>query len=454
MPADPSYVQQKVNKLVGIADGLHASIYATIRAWADLECLRRLRNVAREVRRLAGSLHALHLLVSSFFDDNGWVSVDYNLGFLLDCEKFLALLQSSLQNQESQPQPTMPKAAASGIQSPALGNAGIIPFAEQLAKLPDELGGYCLQLGMALISETYPALLASLSRRKQSLLHFDVPAITYNPSHSNFDRRESLSFLSPIDPWEALKVRRGPSKSSSCYWFANEPKYKAWESSEWNVEASPLLWLTGQPGAGKTTLVASLVERLQLKERAVCWHFVHWRDETTKDPSNILGSLVRQLASQNADAYHEAHRLLKISPEWELKTFVSNGRQKQSNVRKPARLEDLKEAFKRLQGFFDTIYIIIDGVDEIQDVKSIRQLAASGIAEWTNTRIMVVSRRHDTLRDIFQSKNFEVLNIRPSQNDIQNYVKSELQNPSKGQHSGVDEEVTEAMLKAVSGVQK
>ena len=59
--------------------------------------------------------------------------------------------------------------------------------------------------------------------------------------------------------YESYRTRNPPRVPGTCTWFLEHPKFKVWRSES----SSSLLWLSADPGCGKSVLASFLVEELQ-----------------------------------------------------------------------------------------------------------------------------------------------------------------------------------------------
>ncbi|KAJ7362992.1 hypothetical protein DFH08DRAFT_682995, partial [Mycena albidolilacea] len=79
-----------------------------------------------------------------------------------------------------------------------------------------------------------------------------------------------------------------------------------------------ICWITGIPGSGKSTLSATIVDKLRREERPVAAQFFISRNipETT-DPDKLIPTVAKQLSEFSPAAAHIIHHALKdgfISP--------------------------------------------------------------------------------------------------------------------------------------------
>jgi ankyrin repeat protein len=80
----------------------------------------------------------------------------------------------------------------------------------------------------------------------------------------------------------------------TCTWIVQHPKYKAW-----NAEAqSSILWMSADPGWGKSVLASFLVEELRGDSRTpheVCYFFFNDNDEDRDNSTSMIRSILHQL---------------------------------------------------------------------------------------------------------------------------------------------------------------
>ncbi|KAF5638747.1 NACHT and ankyrin domain protein [Fusarium tjaetaba] len=150
--------------------------------------------------------------------------------------------------------------------------------------------------------------------------------------------RETLFVTLPDIDRETLASSKGQRTPGTCEWVCHNPAYQAWFAKE-----SPLLWISGGPGKGKTVLSLFLTEQIKLfceeSGSRLLYFFCRFQHEQYNSPTKLLRSL--------------AYQLLEFSIDGPQISEVFN-------------LECLWKIFEILlsQPHLPTVYCIIDGIDE------------------------------------------------------------------------------------------
>jgi ankyrin repeat protein len=97
--------------------------------------------------------------------------------------------------------------------------------------------------------------------------------------------------------YEEHKARNPDRVDGTCQWFLQHPKFRNWQESK----TSSLLWVSADPGCGKSVLAKSLVERelLSTTSRSTCYSFFKDDDVDQKSTTKALSALLHQLFSHN-----------------------------------------------------------------------------------------------------------------------------------------------------------
>jgi len=447
-----------IGKLVQTATEAHRLIQLSLRTWPLTDHARAVswKRVAAETRQLAGRLYATHLLASLFTEDNHRISADYNLNSLRACSQTLAVLHTYLQERHARTSgtrgPAVPsKADVPRVDRQAGGEAPEDFFPGDLSELPNDLGRYCVHLAVVLVAESFPALLATLSQRHvpaiQDKLLPPLSQVLANPEEA---KREVFNQLCPFDPFDMLRMVAERQRRSRRPWVSHEAVFQAWQDPEPGPSAISRLWFYGAAGAGKTSLAVSIVETLLERSAAVCFYFVDWRNNETKKPENVLGALIWQLASRRTDAYRKLREFFRLwvpeedeaDPPWSPVPPPP----KDQTQRRSGDLRVLSEAFKIVQSHFETVFIVIDGLDEMEQTASLLQAVSLGVSHWQNTRALFFSRDQKPLRDICAMGSFEAVTISPAKADIGRFVASVLDNHTDRRLERIDATTKEEMV--------
>ena len=122
--------------------------------------------------------------------------------------------------------------------------------------------------------------------------------VTSSQTHklSKDEQRLMHALRASARSYEQFKDRNPDSHKGTCRWVVEHPNFRKWKDSE----SSGLLWVSADPGCGKSVLAKSLVDKvLQPSEtRAVCYFFFKDDAELQKRSSTALPALLHQLLKQ------------------------------------------------------------------------------------------------------------------------------------------------------------
>ena len=122
--------------------------------------------------------------------------------------------------------------------------------------------------------------------------------ILQNPSRLSRPKFESDCIQCLASNYRGDKDRIKPRVPGTCNWFLEHPKFLAWDRGV----APGLLWVSADPGCGKTVLSKALVDEGLLvsrnKERLLCYFFFKNDDTSRQTSANALCAILHQLFSQ------------------------------------------------------------------------------------------------------------------------------------------------------------
>lgn len=170
-------------------------------------------------------------------------------------------------------------------------------------------------------------------------------------------------------------------------WFFESPEFRRWENG-----ASNFMWISGNPGSGKTTLCSAVIDTLKARHgpqnpAALAYYYCRDDDQKTQEDDLILRIIIGQLSHQRQSPFACLQRLYKRSTKT------------QSH---PSRTE-LVSVLQEILGSFATTYIIIDGLDQYPGranfFDALREIWTGGV----RLRVMILSRRDSATEDYLMS---------------------------------------------------
>ncbi|GKT55468.1 ankyrin repeat protein [Colletotrichum tofieldiae] len=101
--------------------------------------------------------------------------------------------------------------------------------------------------------------------------------------------------------YESHKTRNPLPVKGTCIWIFNHPKYQSWL----NTSGSSLLWISADPGCGKSVLASFLIDEFttspKYKGTNVCYFFFKSDNADQSDVLNGIRAILYQLYTQQQD---------------------------------------------------------------------------------------------------------------------------------------------------------
>lgn len=299
------------------------------------------------------------------------------------------------------------------------------PFTVPEAKsLIAEVERHKTTLGLALTADGMTGLLTALS--KQNELKNGVDEI----KHQLRQRQEAdtriaidkhcqkvLDSFGPCNPDKNHRMSLKLRHPGTGVWLTESDDFKRWISTP-----DSKLWLRGIPGAGKTVLASSAIQEALTASGpgvAVAFFYCDYKDEATQDPSNILGSLARQLARQNGDAFAKLQRLYK-------KHYPDN---KMISDYEP---EELRDLIVDMTSTFDSTLLLVDALDECGNNTGLVVELLAGLntkGNMIDVRTLFLSRDEQNIRDWLNG--YCEISIAATSSDVKLYVGAEIENRTR-----------------------
>ena len=406
--ADPLSVSASLLSIITFAEILFRRTFKYAKA---------VRNAPEEIRRLSeeisvlhGVLHRVELLASALEGHPSQTSVQsYGLS---SCLNTLEKIKSILDKFEA---PTTANRTLNTVKR-RLG----WPFSKSEAKsLIDEIGRHKATLGLALEADEISGLVNILA--KQIGLSDQLQEI----KSELVQRREVETRIQLDEERRKILLSFGattPERNHDMSLQLRQPETGLWltegaEFQEWLITPGAGLWLYGIPGAGKTVLASSIIEKAVQRSSdrvAVAFYYCDYKDVETQSPTNILGALVKQIARQDEQSfkvtrkfYQQHHRADRASIEYEA--------------------SELSGLIVEMAAFFETTMIIVDALDECgKATRTVTKLLAAlrSSNEDTGIKALFLSRDEVEIRDILDD--YPQISIAARSSDLKLYVGAEM----------------------------
>ncbi|KAI5840807.1 hypothetical protein DFP73DRAFT_557932 [Morchella snyderi] len=115
-------------------------------------------------------------------------------------------------------------------------------------------------------------------------------------------RKEILDWISKTPCAKYHRTAKKNRKEGTCEWLLEGDGFRKWQFSS----SSTLLWLRGDPGAGKTTLTSMVVDAIDQKQNlskideALAYFYCKRGEGLLNDPTEIIRSILRQLSCKGS----------------------------------------------------------------------------------------------------------------------------------------------------------
>ncbi|KAI1096763.1 hypothetical protein F5B19DRAFT_4577 [Rostrohypoxylon terebratum] len=218
---------------------------------------------------------------------------------------------------------------------------------------------------------------------------------------------ESLNFSDMQDRYEHIPK----AHQKTFEWVFKDPPDHTTENSgqhwdsftNWLTSGNPLYWITGKPGAGKSTLMKFLSSDSRLHPRLQVWqggvplyigHFFFWNSGTAMQMSKI--GLLRSLLHQTISKFPNEIPAL-FAARWQYQELFGHDD-------RPWSWPELSQAFSRLvSDQTKTFFFLIDGLDEFGgDCDELANYLLQALRLGSNLKLCVASRPWLVFEDAFK----------------------------------------------------
>ncbi|PLB52366.1 hypothetical protein P170DRAFT_351595, partial [Aspergillus steynii IBT 23096] len=193
--------------------------------------------------------------------------------------------------------------------------------------------------------------------------------------------------------YEVHKDRISPAYPGTCQWFLTHEQYHAWRTSD----KSCLLWLSFDPGCGKSVLMRHLADTFQPSTSScVCYFFFKADgDLEQRDLSHAFSAIL--------------HQLFTVFPQWINELEKEYDRHGSSLVSMGSRLLRIFTDMSKVKVSRKTeVICLLDAVDECQEpeqtellhqlIKTIVELSEQGCCNSPRIKFLVSSRPYNKIK--------------------------------------------------------
>ena len=188
---------------------------------------------------------------------------------------------------------------------------------------------------------------------------------------------EIMEWLSPLNARKIQADKRGVPNTGS--WFFQRNEFQDWISGTEHV-----LWCYGIPGAGKTTLASTAVDKLQElnegHEVLVMSVFCKYDEPDTQSLDLLLASLLKQALQASSGSMSE------------LEAAYDRHRKEQS---RPS-ANELRSLLQLALNRFGKTFLVLDGLDELKSSAD-REVLLDRLQSLDGLKLMLMSRRYDDI---------------------------------------------------------
>ncbi|KAK0100804.1 hypothetical protein ONS95_007251 [Cadophora gregata] len=224
----------------------------------------------------------------------------------------------------------------------------------------------------------------------------------------DLESREIINWLSPLRFYECQVDTLSQQEDGTGEWIFASPEFQKWVSG-----SRKTLWCWGQPGAGKTVLASSIINRLESQllssTDALAYIYCSYKDRSSQTLVALVSSLVQQI-TRSCTSIPESVRSLY--------------QQHQSRNTRPA-VSEYSNLLRDLITIFPRTYLVIDALDECQETNEARSKFIKLLLDLpTNVHLLCTSRKLGDITESFASASS--LEITGNNSDIELFLTGQI----------------------------
>ena len=282
-----------------------------------------------------------------------------------------------------------------------------------------ELKEHQSTLSLALSADSFASLLKLLARQegiinavadldRESKARFDKLEAYFG----NHERQKVLQYFEKNSPARNHATNLKLLQPGTGTWFLSCDEFRIWLSTD-----NSKLWVYGIPGAGKTILMALVIDWISHnlnEDHILAYYYCDYKATATQDLTNILGSIAKQIARHDAQAFTALEAYYRrIAGDKDVSRSIS--------------YEDLRDVIIEMTKCLSNVILVVDGLDECASDRSniVELLASLNKSPCSNIKTIFASRDEYDIRTILS--NFTQISIAAKSADLRLFVAAELQ---------------------------
>ncbi len=222
-----------------------------------------------------------------------------------------------------------------------------------------------------------------------------------------------MEWLSPLDMENVLHREASRRSSASGQWLYGKAAFV-----DWLQFPQQTLSITGPPGSGKTVLSTTIIETIRNRlsansKQALGFFFCDKANETYQSEATLLATIIAQIVAQMQKTPDNVRTSYEVARRYGRSTISSSDRP----------LEVLIDLLLSL----DSVFIVIDGVDEFKDPAAIGRIVRRLMI--TTKRVHILCLGRDNLVLSGQLPDTRNIYLSPTLigEDIRQYLQEELE---------------------------
>ena len=226
------------------------------------------------------------------------------------------------------------------------------------------------------------------------------------------ERQKVLQYFEKVSPTRNHATNLKLLQPGTGTWFLSSDEFRDWLNTDHSK-----LWVYGIPGAGKTILMALAIDSIPRdfpEDHILAYYYCDYKDAATQDQMNILGSIAKQIARCDTEAFavlEQYYRRISVNGE----------------ISRSTSAEALRDVIITMTSNLPNVLLVVDGLDECAlDRSTIVELLDSlNKPSSNNLKTLFASRNEHDIQAVLSDS--VRISIAAKSADLRMYVAAELQ---------------------------